>query len=379
MQPSADHGSFLVCNSEKRSGEYSLSIRYLDKVKHCEIYRVGGSVYLSPKQRFQSISELIMYYNKEILPTANNQQVRLRNICPHVSKTSSSSKEGDGWETDRESVCLIKKIETGKYSELWEGLWNDTTSVAVKTTKLDSTETERLYKEMKILKQLSHPNMIELYAVCTKEEPIYIITELTKHGNLLQYLRGEGRSVYLPQLIGMMAQIAAGMAYLGEKNYIHQDLAARNIVLAEGLVCKLADFSSVQAITAGIYEPHAGIKLPIKWTALEVILYSYFTIKSDVWSFGILMYELITRGRLPYPAMTNAQVVQALKTGYRMPSPKGCPEQLYEIMMECWRDDAAARPTFEVLQHKLEELCTNTEHIQLLSDQVTTDNNNCTF
>ena len=370
MQPSAIHGSFLICNSEKRPGEFCLCIRYLDTVKHCEIYRVGGSVYLSPKQRFESVCDLVVYYNTESLPTANNQQVKLRSICPHVSKTSSSSKEGDGWETDRESVCLIKKIETGKYSEVWEGLWNDTTAVAVKTAKLDSTETERLYKEMEILKQISHPNLIALYAVCTKEEPIYIITELTKHGNLLEYIRGEGRSIDLPQLIHMMAQIAAGMAYLGQNNYIHQDLAARNVVLAEGLVCKLADFSSVQAIRAGIYEPHAGIKLPIKWTALEVILYSYFTIKSDVWSFGILMYELITRGRLPYPGMSNAQVVQALKTGYRMPSPKGCPEQLYKIIMECWKDDAAARPTFEVLQRKLEELSANTEHMQLLPNQV---------
>ena len=368
MQPSVSQGSFLVCNNEKRPGEYLLSLRYLDKVQHCELHRVGGSFYLSQRNKFQSISKLIVYYNKEYLPTANNQTVRLKNVCPHTSKASPSSKEGDRWETKRESVNLVKKIDTGKYCELWEGVWNNT-SVAVKTTKPDSTEAERLITEMKILKQLSHPNMIGLHAVCSEEEPIYIITELTKYSNLLWYLRGEGRSMELPQLIDMMAQIAAGMAYLGEHNYVHQDLAARNVMLAEGFVCKLADFTLAQAITAGIYEPHSGVKLAIKWTAPEVLLYNYYTVKSDVWSFGVLMYELITRGRLPYPGMTNPQVVQAVKTGYRMPAPKVCPEQVYKVMRECWKDDAARRPTFEVLQGRLKQLSTD-EHLELPPDEV---------
>ena len=368
MQPSVNQGSFLVCNNEKRPGEYLLSLRYQDKVQHCELHKVGASFYLSPRKSFQSISKLIVYYNKEYLPTANKQKVRLKNVCPHVSKASPLSEEGDKWETNRESVNLVKKIETGKHSELWEGVWNNI-SVAVKTTKPDSTETERLIKEIEILKQLSHPNMIELYAVCTQEEPIYIITELTKYGNLLSYLRGDGHSMELPRLIDMMAQIAAGMAYLGEHNYVHQDLAARNVMLAEGFVCKLADFTSALAITAGVYEPQSGIKLAIKWTAPEVLLYNYYTVKSDVWSFGVLIYELITRGRLPYPGMTNPQVVQAVKTGYRMPAPKVCPKQLYEVMKECWKEDAASRPTFDKLQGRLKKISTE-NHLELSPDQV---------
>ena len=100
-------------------------------------------------------------------------------------------------------------------------------------------------------------------------------------------------------------------------------------------------------------------------------MYDYFTIKSDVWSFGIVMYELLTYGRLPYPGMNNGQVVQALKTGYRMSCPRSCPEHLYKIMMECWREDAAARPTFEELQSRLNEFSTKTELLQLTnSNQV---------
>lgn len=367
MQPSITHGTFLISKSEKRAGEYSLSLRYLDEVKHCEIYRVGNSVYLSPKQSFQSISELVVYYNRQSLPTANNQQVRLNSFCQHVPKSPDSPQESDRWETRRDSISLVKKIGTGKFSETWEGLWNDSISVTVTTAKLDVIDTKRIRKEMEILKQISHPNVIELYAVCTKGEPMYIITEMTKHGNLLDYLRGDGRSLELPQLLDMMVQIATGMAYLGERNYIHQDLAARNIMLADGLVCKVADFGSVQATLSGIYEAHPGIKVPIKWTALEVILYSYFTIKSDVWSFAIVMYELVTRGRLPYPGMNNGQVVDALKTGYRMTRPPGCPEHLFEIMTECWREEAASRPTFEELQSRLEEFSTKTELLQVPS------------
>ena len=373
MQPSITHGAFLISKSEKRAGEYSLSLRYVDEVKHCEIYRVGDSVYLSPRESFQSISELVVYYNRKSLPTANNQQVRLSSFCPHVPVPINPPAESDRWETRRDSVCLVKKIETGKFSETWEGLWNDTTSVTVTTARLDVIDTKRIHKEMEIMKQISHPNLIELYAVCTKGEPIYIITELTKHGNLLGYLRGDGRSLDLPQLLDMMVQIATGMAYLGEKNYIHQDLAARNIMLAEGLVCKVADFGSVQATSAGIYEAHPGIKVPIKWTALEVILYSYFTIKSDVWSFGIVMYELVTRGRLPYPGMNNGQVVDALKTGDRMACPSGCPEHLFEIMTECWREEAASRPTFEELQSRLEEFSTKTDLLQVPPGPVNID------
>ena len=363
LQPSADQESFLIRKSDKRFGEYSISLRHLKEVKHCEIYRVDDGFYLSPKERFESISELVTHYNKQSLPTVSNQNIKLKSVCPRMSETADSSRKDDIWETNRESICFVKKIGTGKFCELWEAILNDATSVAVKMPKVDDKDAKKfLLKEIEILKQLKHPNMIQLYAVCTKEEPIYIITELMKHGSLLEYLKGDGSSLELLQLINMMSQVAAGMAYLGKNNYIHRDLAARNVAVADGLVCKLADFSSAQPITSGVYEAHIGKKLPIKWTAPEVVTSYYFTIKSDVWSFGILIYELVTHGHSPYPGMSNAQVTSALKTGYRMPCPHDCPEQLYEIMTDCWKDDTTFRPTFEALQRRLEGLYAETEH-----------------
>ena len=253
---------------------------------------------------------------------------------------------------------MVKKLSTSQFAEVWQGLWNGTTEVAVKVLNPGTVNVCKFFKEAAVIKKLRHQNLTPIYAVCTKEEPIYIITELMKHGSLLEYLRGDGRSLKLPQLIDMGAQVASGMAYLEEYNYIHQELAARNVLVGENLICKVADFGLARVIDEDIYETHTGARFPIKWTAPETAMYSRFTIKSDVWSFGILLYELITYGRFPYPGMNNAQVLEALQAGYRMPCPMGCPGQLYEIMRECWKDDAASRPTFETLQWRLEEFFT---------------------
>ena len=155
--------------------------------------------------------------------------------------------------------------------------------------------------EAQIMKKLRHTKLIQLYAVCTAEEPIYIITELMKNGSLLEFLQGKGRNLKLPQLIDMSAQIASGMAYLESQNYIHRDLAARNVLVGENNIVKIADFGLARIIKEDEYEARVGARFPIKWTAPEAANYSKFSIKSDVWSFGILLTELITYGRIPYP------------------------------------------------------------------------------
>lgn len=233
--------------------------------------------------------------------------------------------------------------------------------------------------EAQIMKKLRHAKLIQLYAVCTAEEPIYIITELMKNGSLLEFLQGKGRNLKLPQLIDMAAQIASGMAYLESQNYIHRDLAARNVLVGENNIVKIADFGLARIIKEDEYEARVGARFPIKWTAPEAANYSKFSIKSDVWSFGILLTELITYGRIPYPGniktnksqlktllisnysnsgMTNAEVLHQVEHGYRMPAPPSCPPALYEIMLETWHKDPMKRPTFETLQWKLEDFFT---------------------
>ena len=372
MQPSIDHGSFLIRKSGNRPGEYSVSLKNVNKVKQFKISKLHDESFcLTPKETFKTITELVAHYNKQVLPIAKYQHIKLKSVCilqPHgVDLPGGVSKI---WETSRKSIHLIKKIGTGAFSEVWEGTWNNNTLVAVKKLKIGTASTDTFLKEVELLKQLSHPKIIQLYAICTKEEPIYIITELMKHGSLLEYLRGNGRSLKLPKLIDMGAQVASGMAYLEEKNYIHRDLAARNVLVSENLLCKVADFGSARSIPEGVYIAHAETIFPIKWTAVEAILHSKYTIKSDVWSFGILLYQLITYGRFPYPGITNTEVIKRLEDGYRMPCPEGCPELLYEIMKECWRDEATSRPTFKALQGRLDEFHVEIEHTHFSHHQV---------
>ena len=146
------------------------------------------------------------------------------------------------------------------------------------------------------------------------------------------------------------------MSYLEQHNYVHRDLAARNVLVGEGNMCKVADFGLARLIKEDIYKVHAAAKFPIKWTAPEAILYNHFSIKSDVWSFGVTMYEVVTKGRFPYPGMTNHQVLEAVERGYRMPKPDGCPDALYEIMLSCWKDEPESRPTFDYLQSALQDM-----------------------
>ena len=159
------------------------------------------------------------------------------------------------------------------------------------------------------------------------------------------------------------------MAYLEAQNYIHRDLAARNILVGENLTCKVADFGLARVIDEDVYQAHVGAKFPIKWTAPEAALFSKFTIKSDVWSFGVLLMELITFGRMPYPGMTNPEVLAAVEKGYRMPCPESCPDKLYKIMMNCWNGSDLDRPTFETLKWTLEDFYSEDRQYTDLAEQ----------
>ena len=358
MQPFNTYGSYLVRDSETTPGDFSLSIRDKERVRHYRIKRLeNGTFFVTRRVTFETIQDLVTYYTSQ----SDGLCVNLIQPCLLSEKPQTaglSRQANEEWEIDRRQIRLVRRLGAGQFGEVWEGLWNNTTSVAVKTLKPGTMSPGEFLQEAGLMKKLRHQKLIQLYAVCTKEEPIYIVTELMKHGSLLEYLRGEGRALKLPQLIDMSAQVASGMAYLEEQNYIHRDLAARNILVGDHMICKVADFGLARVIDEDIYEAHTGAKFPIKWTAPEAALYNRFTIKSDVWSFGIVIYEIITYGRFPYPGMTNAQVLEALQQGYRMPRPMGCPDKLYDVMLDCWKEEAQSRPTFETLQWQLEEFFT---------------------
>ncbi|NXD31287.1 LCK kinase, partial [Spelaeornis formosus] len=182
-----------------------------------------------------------------------------------------------------------------------QGLYNGHTKVAVKSLKAGSMSPSAFLAEANLMKKLQHPRLVRLYAVVTKE-PIYIITEFMEKGSLVDFLKtSEGVKLGTNKLLDMAAQIAEGMAFIEAKNYIHRDLRAANILVSDALCCKIADFGLARLIEDNEYTAREGAKFPIKWTAPEAINYGTFTIKSDVWSFGILLTEIVTYGRIPYP------------------------------------------------------------------------------
>lgn len=360
LLPGNPSGTFLIRDSETMPGNYSLSIRDGESVRHYRIRKLdNGGFYITTRAPFVSLTELVDHYSQD----ADGLCCRL--VCPCRAEKpvtlGLSYNTKDAWEISRESIRLQNKLGAGQFGEVWAGLWNGTTPVAVKTLKPGTMSPQAFLAEAAIMKKLRHQNLIQLYAVCTNEEPIYIVTELMKHGSLLEYLKGDGKYLKLPELIDMGAQVAAGMAYLERMNYIHRDLAARNILVGEGNVCKVADFGLARLIEDDEYNAHQGAKFPIKWTAPEAALYQKFTIKSDVWSFGILLVELVTHGRTPYPGMTNAETLAQVERGYRMPQPANTPDALYGIMLECWKKNEYERPTFDYLQSLLEDYFVSTE------------------
>uniref|UniRef100_UPI00398F1D0F tyrosine-protein kinase ABL2 isoform X3 n=1 Tax=Pristiophorus japonicus TaxID=55135 RepID=UPI00398F1D0F len=223
--------------------------------------------------------------------------------------------------------------------------------------KEDTMEVEEFLKEAAVMKEIKHPNLVQLLGVCTLEPPFYIVTEYMPHGNLLDYLRECNREeVNAVVLLYMATQISSAMEYLEKKNFIHRDLAARNCLVGENHVVKVADFGLSRLMTGDTYTAHAGAKFPIKWTAPESLAYNTFSIKSDVWAFGVLLWEIATYGMSPYPGIDLSQVYDLLEKGYRMEQPEGCPPKVYELMRSCWQWNPMERPSFAEIHQAFETM-----------------------
>ncbi|XP_012061723.1 PREDICTED: tyrosine kinase receptor Cad96Ca [Atta cephalotes] len=293
------------------------------------------------------------------------------------------SKQEDKWEFPRHRLKVFNILGEGCFGQVWkcEALGIDgksgPTIVAVKTLKENAAERERLdlAQELRVMKNLDpHPNVVRLLGCCTEREPMFVILEYVSGGKLQSFLRASreernhgGAGLTSRDLTGFVYQIAKGMEYLASKGIIHRDLAARNILIDENRACKVADFGFARDVAANqIYERKSEGRLPIRWMAPESLYDNIFSVKSDIWSFGVLIWEIVTLGSTPYPGLAAAEVMRKIKEGYRLDRPEHCKRELYNIMYYCWDKDSACRPSFAELVNLTESLLLDeTDYIEL--------------
>ncbi|XP_069500515.1 tyrosine-protein kinase receptor UFO isoform X2 [Ambystoma mexicanum] len=278
---------------------------------------------------------------------------------------------------DRHRVALGKTLGEGEFGSVMEGQLNQDDfilKVAVKTMKIaicTRTEMEDFLSEAVCMKEFDHPNVMRLIGVClqnTENEgypsPV-VLLPFMKHGDLhsfLLYSRLGDCPLYFPtqMLVKFMTDIASGMEYLSSRNFIHRDLAARNCMLNENMNVCVADFGLSKKIYNGDYYRQGRIsKMPVKWIAIESLADRVYTTKSDVWSFGVTMWEIATRGQTPYPGVENSEIYDYLRQGNRLKQPPDCLDGLYELMCSCWMLNSKERPSFEVVHWELQKILKN--------------------
>eukprot|EP01117_Protostelium_nocturnum_P003899 TRINITY_DN15162_c0_g1_i1.p1 TRINITY_DN15162_c0_g1~~TRINITY_DN15162_c0_g1_i1.p1 ORF type:complete len:310 (+),score=81.70 TRINITY_DN15162_c0_g1_i1:649-1578(+) len=267
------------------------------------------------------------------------------------------SRSSIGGSSTSENSIFIKNVEvkhligTGNFGNVMLGIWNGTTQVAMK--QLKTAYADMYEKEVLVLMRLNHPNVIRLLGICTQEEQQYMILEYCPLGSLSDFLQSEETILKLTVVdkLLIILDISSGMNYLEEEKIIHRDLSARNILVVESgkrYIAKISDFG--QSKESEYY--YGGKNLAIKWSSPETIKFNKSSSKSDVWSFGITCWEIMSNGEIPYQGMSNAECVQKVKDGYRLERPDGCPQNLFEIMEECWKEAPSERPTFREIYQK---------------------------
>ncbi|XP_041127621.1 ephrin type-A receptor 6-like [Polyodon spathula] len=281
-------------------------------------------------------------------------------------------------EIDPSTIRIERVIGAGEFGEVCSGRLKSPGKreipVAIKTLKGGYVDRQRrdFLREASIMGQFDHPNIIRLEGVVTKSRPVMIVVEYMENGSLDTFLRKHDGHFTVIQLVGMLRGIASGMKYLSDMGYVHRDLAARNILVNSNLVCKVSDFGLSRVLED---DPEAayttsGGKIPIRWTAPEAIAYRKFSSASDIWSYGIVMWEVMSYGERPYWEMSNQDVILSIEEGYRLPAPMGCPMTLHQLMLQCWQKERSHRPTFTELVSFLDKLIRNPSSLQTLVEDV---------
>ncbi|XP_072292708.1 proto-oncogene tyrosine-protein kinase receptor Ret isoform X2 [Eucyclogobius newberryi] len=296
--------------------------------------------------------------------------------------------EDPKWEFPRKNLVLGKTLGEGEFGKVVKATAfrlkgkAGYTTVAVKMLKENASHSELrdLLSEFTLLKQVNHPHVIKMFGACSQDGPLHLIVEYAKFGSLRNFLREsrkvgpsymgrdanrnssylenpDDRALTMGDLISFAWQISRGMQYLAEMKLVHRDLAARNVLVAEGRKMKISDFG----LSRDVYEEDSYVKrskgrIPVKWMAIESLFDHIYTSQSDVWSFGVLLWEIVTLGGNPYPGIAPERLFNLLKTGYRMERPENCSQEMYSLMLRCWKQESDKRPTFSDISKELEKM-----------------------
>ncbi|XP_065682569.1 uncharacterized protein LOC100212148 isoform X3 [Hydra vulgaris] len=292
------------------------------------------------------------------------------------------------------SLSVLSKRKNMKQNPVFNDILQNTSDVAVKLVK-DSANTSELndfFEEINLMKKIGfHKNIVNLIGCSTLKKPLCLIFEYMEHGDLLNFLRKrrtkfcalnlDGKSsvnfMYTPgyqqslkneillkdngtltpdDLLSFAWQVASGMEFLSCSKLVHRDLAARNILVGSGKVVKVSDFGLTRKINDELnYMSKKKRHLPVKWMSIEAIFDHLFTSFSDVWAYGVVLFEIVTLGGVPYPTISNHELLSLLKSGYRMEKPENCSERMFEIMLQCWNEDPLQRPTFTTLREYFDD------------------------
>ncbi|XP_075230851.1 tyrosine-protein kinase Fer isoform X3 [Lycorma delicatula] len=343
-------GDFLVRETTRNDENQTVLSVCWGGHKHFIVQTTTEGQYRFEGPAFPTIQELIMFQYQSNLPVTGRSGAILKQPIPR-----------ERWELNNDDVILLEKIGRGNFGDVYKArLRTSNQEVAVKTCRMTVPDEHKrkFLQEGRILKQYDHPNIVKLIGICVQKQPIMIVMELVAGGSLLTFLRNNASTLTQKLMLFMCRDAAAGMRYLESKNCIHRDLAARNCLVATENSVKISDFGMSREEEEYIVSD--GMKqIPIKWTAPEALNYGKYTSLCDVWSYGVLAWEIFAKGGTPYPGLTNSKAREKIDSGYRMPAPEGTPDEMYRLMLRCWEYKPESRPHFDQIFSVVDALCSS--------------------
>uniref|UniRef100_G1NB26 Tyrosine-protein kinase n=1 Tax=Meleagris gallopavo TaxID=9103 RepID=G1NB26_MELGA len=345
---SSRHLSLSACPSQAADPMHCLSRDPQGMIRHYVVCCTPqNQYYLAEKHLFNTIPELITYHQHNSAGLISRLKYP---VSRHQKSAPSTAGLGYGsWEIDPKDLTFLKELGTGQFGVVKYGKWRGQYNVAIKMIREGSMSEDEFIDEAKVMMNLSHEKLVQLYGVCTKQRPIFIITEYMANGCLLNFLRETQRRFQPAELLEMCKDVCEAMEYLESKQFLHRDLAARNCLVNDQGIVKVSDFGLSRYVLDDEYTSSMGSKFPVRWSPPEVLLYSKFSSKSDVWSFGVLMWEVYSLGKMPYERFNNSETTEHVIQGLRLYRPQQASERVYAIMYSCWHEKAEERPTFTAL------------------------------